>query len=121
MAEQNESLVGTYNLIIPQGTDTDINLTYKVDNVTVDLTTYSAKLQVRADYGTTVLLELTSDDSEIELNATAPNIVIKFPNAKTTAMTTYEGMKYDLEITSGANLVSRPLKGTFKLDREITV
>jgi hypothetical protein len=121
MAEQNESLVGTYNLIIPQGADISINLTYKVDNVVLDLSAYTAKLQVRVDYGSPVLLELKSIDNEIVLAATSPNIVVKFPNAKTTAMTTYEGMKYDLEITSASNLVTRVLKGTFKLDREVTV
>ncbi len=119
--ETNDSLVGTYNLIIPQGSDVTINLTYKISNQVVDTTGYSGKLQVRDTYGGTVLLEMTSEDFEILFSDTAPNIVLKFPNAKTTAMTTYTGMIYDVEITSGAGMVTRVLKGTFKLDREVTV
>jgi hypothetical protein len=121
MSCQNEPLVGTYNLIIPQGADVPVYLTYKVNNAVVDLSAYTAKLQVRDDYGTTVLLELTSGDSEITLSATAPNITVTFPSGKTTAMTTYTGMIYDLEIYSPGGLVTRPLKGSFKLDREVTL
>lgn len=118
--EQNESLVGTYNLLIPQGADTTINLTYKVSNALVDTTGYSGKLQVRDTYGGELLLELSSDDSEILFSDTAPNIILIFPNDKTSAMTTYSGMVYDLEITSLSNVITRVIKGTFKLDREVT-
>ena len=125
MAETNESLVGVYNLIIPQGSDTDINLTYKVNNVIQDLTGYTGTLQVRdKDYGDTVLLQLTTAGSEVVFDANnSPNITVTFPAAKTTAMTTYTGMIYDLEMvdTSGTGRITRVLKGTFKLDREVTL
>lgn len=121
MTEQNESLVGVYNLLIPQGADTTINLTYKVGGSVVDFSTHTAKLQVREDYGSAVLLELTSADNEIIVSNTAPNIIIKFPNAKTTAMTIFSGMKYDIELTSALGVVTRPLRGGFRLDREITL
>jgi hypothetical protein len=118
---QNDPLVGTYNLDIPQGADTNIAVTYKVSNAVVDLSLHSAKLQVRDnEYGDTVYLELTSDDGEIILSDVAPNIIITFPSAKTELMTKFNGMRYDIELYSPSNTVTRPLKGTFKLDREVT-
>jgi hypothetical protein len=118
---QNDPLVGTYNLEIPQGADTSVSVTYKIANSVVDLSLYTAKLQVRDnEYGDTVYLELTSGDNEIVLSDTAPNIIVLFRSTKTEIMTKYNGMRYDLEIYSPASLVSRPLKGTFKLDREVT-
>lgn len=114
---------GVYNIEgLPQGSDFDIKIDYQFGDppVTLDLTGYSGKLQVRRNYDAPVLLELLSGAGEIVFAATAPNITISFSNAKTETMTIYEDMIYDFEITSPAGLITRVIKGSFSLDRQVT-
>ncbi len=114
---------GVYNIEgLPQGTDFDIKIDYQTGDpaATLDLTGYSGTLQVRKNYDSPVLLELTSNDGEITFDSVAPNITISFSHTSTNDMTTYCDMIYDLEITSPGGLVSRPIQGSFSLDRQVT-
>src|SRR5690606_40539994 len=88
--------------------------------VTVDLSGYSAKLQVRRTFDTPVILQLSTDDGTIVMNSTAPNIVLKFPNDVTSRMTVYSDLIYDLEMTSPTGLKSRVMQGKFSISREVT-
>lgn len=115
------NLEGTY--AIPQGADWDVAILYKENNTALDFTTYTAKAQVRKDYGKEVILELNSSDGTIELGdgtSDTPNVTLKFTSAVTSAMTTYEGI-YDLELTSSLGLVKKFLEGKFSLRREVTL
>lgn len=114
------SYVGIYNIEgLPQGSDFDIMIDYQIGDpsATLDLTGYSGKLQVRRNYDSPVLLELTTD---IVFDSIAPNISISFPASLTDAMTVYEDMIYDLEIISPAGLTTRVIQGSFSLDRQVT-
>ena len=105
---------------IPQGSDSEIRVTYKPNGVVADLSTYSAKLQVRRDYGMPVLIELSTTDGSIELDAVAPNVILNFTVAKTASLTVYEGMIYDLELTASDNTETRILEGSFSVSRPVT-
>lgn len=106
---------------LPQGSDFDIQIDYQTPElVTLNLTGYSGKIQVRRNYDSPVLLELTSGAGDIVFGSVAPNITFRFSAAATTSMTIFEDMIYDLEIVSPANLTTRVLKGSFSLDREVT-
>lgn len=118
-----QGYTGIYNIDgLPQGSDFDLKIDYQFGEppVTLDLTGYSGKLQVRRNYDSPVLLELLSGAGEIVFDDTAPNITVSFSAAKTEAMGVYEDMIYDLEITSPAGLVTRVIKGSFSLDRQVT-
>ena len=115
-------IVGKYNLpTIPLGADVSFPISYKPGGTLVDLSTYTAKLQVRKTYGSPVLVELSTADSSIVLAAIAPNSVLWFLKEKTEDLTITEGMQYDLEITSGSGIVTRVLEGSFSVSKQITV
>jgi len=107
---------------VPQGSDFNVEIIYQEGEppVTVDLSGYSAKLQVRRTFDTPVILQLSTDDGTIVMNSTAPNIVLKFPNDVTSRMTVYSDLIYDLEMTSPTGLKSRVMQGKFSISREVT-
>jgi len=114
--------VGQYDIsLLPLGADVTIPISYKPGGVAADLSAYTAKLQVRRTYSSPVLVELTSDDGSIVVSASEPNIILYFYKEKTQDLLITEGMIYDLEITDGANLVTRVLQGSFSVSKQVTV
>jgi hypothetical protein len=115
--------VGKYDICgLPQGADFELKLYYQFGEppTTLDLTGYSGALQVRRNYDSPVLLELSSLTATIAFSATAPNITITFPADYTESMSVFEDMIYDLEITSPANLKTRVMEGNFSISRQVT-
>jgi hypothetical protein len=56
---------GKYNMICPQGSTFNQVLTYSIDDVLVNLTGYSARMQVKEKYSSTVKqLDLTTSNLE---------------------------------------------------------
>ena len=116
---------GQYTLNIYKGATLDITFTYK-DSAgnPVNLTGYTARLQVRASVDTpgTPLLELTTTlvaGSGIVLGGAAGTIQLVAPAAATAAYTWDEGV-YDLELISGTGVVTRLLQGPAKAWHEVT-
>lgn len=107
---------------LPQGSDINIPIAYKTGSpaTIVDLSGYSAKLQVRRNYDSPVLIELSSADGTITLSATSPNVTLHFSNSLTEGMTVFNDMIYDLEITSPSGSISRILQGPFSISRQVT-
>lgn len=110
---------------IPQGTDWDTTIIVLENDVAVDFTLYSAKLQVRKDYGQEVIIELNSNTGTIVLASGAgdpptPNIVLKWTPTQTTPLSIYEGI-YDLELTAPDGKVAKYLEGKWELRREVTL
>ena len=123
---------GKYNFTIEQGTTVIKQFTYKDSAGTVvDLSNYSASMQIRPDYDSSAILGLTgsvsSSTSEQGLAIIAPSgsstkgqvqLTIK---ATTTEGFSFTSALYDLEIknsTTGA--VTRLLQGSIGLSQEIT-
>lgn len=107
---------------IPQGADWDVSLIYIEGTTPVDFSTATARMQVRRDYDKEIILELTSQAGTIVLGSgsgNTPNVILKFTNAATSALTAYHGI-YDLEVTSQAGIVYKFLEGRFELRREVT-
>jgi len=105
---------GTYNISLTQGANYDRTFTVSGLN----LTGYTAAMQVREsfDYDST-LISLTSG-SGITLGGTAGTIVVAIPNA-TTAGVAVGHYAYDLFLTSGT--VTYPiLKGDFEVTGRVT-
>lgn len=116
------SFVGKWNIEgLPQGTDQEIRITWKPEGTVIDLSTYTAKLQVRKSYGLPVIIELSTTAGDITLGASVPNIVLTFPKEKTESLTGFENMIYDLEVTSSSGNVTRVIEGTFSISRQVTV
>jgi len=103
-----------YNITIPQGTDQSLPFTI----AGYDLTTYTAKLQARTNYGATTAFVTLTNSSGITLgNGT---FTITFTSAQTNTFPLGKWV-YDLEITSGGGQVSRIIQGSFTVTPQVTV
>lgn len=114
---------GVLNLACYQGANFDYSLTWTTTSGTVtapvDLTNYSARMQVREDYAaSTAVMSLTSG-SGITLGGTAGTILLEASSTATAALISGQYL-YDLELVSGAGYVTRLVEGTFIVDPEVT-
>jgi hypothetical protein len=111
---------GILNLTFPQGATWDLSLTYKASNGTpVNLTNYTARMQVRSSYASaTAVLSLT-DTAGITLGGAAGTVVVAV-SASTAATIEANQYVYDLELVSGGGTVTRLVQGTFTVTPEVT-
>ncbi|WP_396180133.1 hypothetical protein [Flavobacterium sp.] len=111
----------TYNFEIEQGATLARPIVWKDGNgVPVNLTGYSAKMQVRQNTSSQeVLLELSTANGKITITPLTGTITLIF-GAATTAAITWKRGKYDLELTSGDGTVTRLIEGDINVSREIT-
>jgi len=124
---------GKYTLLIEQGATLKLDLAYKdSNNVPIDLTGYSGRMQIKdnyADSATTTYLTLSSsfnaDGTGIHFSGSADalpptsgtiGLVI---SAISSSALTFDTAYYDLEITSGS-VVTRLLEGLVKISKEVT-
>ena len=122
---------GKYSFIIEQGSTYQSELVYKDSaGEPIDLTDYSAKMQIRPNPGSTTLyLTLSSsigpDGSGLNLNGlngTTPKtsgsigIII---SAYSSSLLTFDQAVYDLELYSGS-FVTRIIEGRVQLSKEVT-
>lgn len=109
----------TLNLDCWQGASFDYSLTWQTNGTAVNLTGYSARMQVRESYDSlTPVLSLTSG-SGITLGGTAGSIILD-AHATVTATIPSGQYVYDLELVTGGGYVTRLLEGNFTVDPEVT-
>ena len=110
----------TYNTTIDQGADWYVTFVYKDSGGTaINLTGYSAALQLRDTYADTATdLSLTSA-SGITITGATGTLEVRATAAQTAAILagTYV---YDLEITSGAGVVTRLVQGRIVVSPQVT-
>ena len=89
-------------------------------NQPVDLTGFSARMQIRAKLDdTAVIHELTSENSGILINNTTKTITLQIP-ATTTTTFTFQSAVYSLELVSSGGEVTQLVNGSLSLVREVT-
>ena len=113
----------TTNLIIDQGATWNITFTYKNSNGPIDLTGYTAALQLRTNYdaistSASEFLSLSSPTNGIVLGGTSGTIAVTAPATQTAALTAGEYV-YDLELTSGST-VTRLVQGRITVTPQVT-
>jgi hypothetical protein len=113
---------GIHNITIEQGATFRRVITWKAANGTpINLTGYTAKMQVRERVGSsTVVLECSSANGRITLGGSAGTITIVAQDEVTTLLTAMPKAVYDLELTSGAGEVTRLLRGNAQIVPEVT-
>jgi hypothetical protein len=110
----------TYDILIEQGATYSQVITYKDNGVAVNLTGYTARMQVRATLeSASTLVELTTANSRIALGGTAGTISLTISATDTAALTSGRGV-YDLELVSGSGIVTRLLQGVATISRNVT-
>jgi Na+/serine symporter len=110
---------GLVNFVCPQGSTFRRTLTYTLDNLPVNLSGYSSRLQVRqAYYSDDPIISLASG-SGITIGGSAGTIDILI-SASATSQFPPGNHVYDLEIISPSNIVDRLIEGTFNVTPEVT-
>jgi len=112
------SPAGTYNIICDQGATLQRQITWKDSaGAPINLSTYSARMQVRPTTdSTTLTLELTTANGRLTLGGAAGTIDIL---VLASAMTMTGEFVYDLELVTGTT-VTRLLQGYFNVRPEVT-
>lgn len=107
----------TYNTSLVKGDTWTRTLTYTVDGAAVDLSTYTAELEVKASYSGPTLLSITQA-SGITLGADG-SIVLVLSAAQTNTLAV-GAYVYDLQLTSPGGTVGTILQGTMTVQPEVT-
>ena len=115
------ALGNRYDLEIKQGATLSLTATWKDSTDTpVNLTGYTARMQVRSTYdATSTILSLTSG-SGITLGGSAGTIAITASATVTAALTAPWAGVWDLELVSGGGVVTRLLEGAASVSPEVT-
>lgn len=114
---------GLYNILAEEGATFSRTITWRdSNNALVNLTGYTARMQVRATIGDTSaspLLSLTTENGRIALGGSAGTITLTVPFA---SMNIPEGQYvYDLEMVGpGGTVVTRLIQGSFIVAGEVT-
>ena len=101
------------NITIPQGTDQSFSFTI----AGTDLSTYTAKLQARTQYGASTAFVTLTNGSGITLGN--GSFSWTFTNAQTNTFPLGKWV-YDFEITSGGGQVSRMIQGSMTVTTQVT-
>lgn len=110
-----------YNILIEQGATFSATLEYRdSEYALIDLSGYTARMQIRETINATeFLIEATTGNSMITLGGALGTILIEIPAEDTAALTVTRAV-YDLEIIDGDDKVTRIIKGTVQVDKEVT-
>jgi len=109
---------GTYNITAYQGATYKLSLSYTVADAPVNLTNYTAAMQVRESTSSPSTILDLSTDSGITLGGTAGTIEINV-SAETMELAPAGTYVYDLELDSGQE-VTRLIQGGFAIQAEVT-
>ena len=108
-----------YNVTMYQGANFDLNLSWNVAGTPVDLTSYTARMQVRSTFDASSSVLSFTSGSGITLGGTAGTILVE-ASAATTAGVPVGQYVYDLELVSAGSAVTRLVQGNLTLDPEVT-
>lgn len=104
-----------------QGATFKRKLTLKDDSGDlIDLSGYTARMQVRATFeATAVLVQLTTENGRIEISGPEGEILLLLSPSETAAIASGSYV-YDLEVVSGSGDVQRLIEGRFVVSRNVT-
>ena len=112
---------GYHHFIVEQGATFGQTLTLKDSAGSVlNLTGFSGAMQFRENpEASSSILDITTANSRMTMGGNAGTITLAVSATDTAALTASDGV-FDLEITSGAGIVTRLIEGTFSIRRNIT-
>jgi hypothetical protein len=116
MRYKDSSLTLTCN----QGSTFTRRLVYKISNEVVNLTGYTARMQIRPDYGSGTLIANLTVGNGITITGATGTIVITITASATTNIPAGTYL-YDIELVAPDTTVQRLLEGKFVVRPEITI
>ena len=110
---------GKYNMICPQGATFSKRLTWTIDDIPVDLTGYTARMQAKISHSSKCepIFNITTENNGIFLDNEG-NIDLLIDADETSNFIAKEYV-YDLELSVGSN-VYRLIEGKFIVTPEVT-
>ena len=111
-----------YSMTIYQGADFAKLFTWLTGSpsVAVNLTGYTARMQIREEFfSADPLITLTTENGGITLGGAAGTILVEMTDVETRDLSFVNGV-YDVELISGAGVVTRILMGAAILSPEVT-
>ena len=111
---------GKYNMICPQGATFYKTLTWKIGDVAVNLTGYTARMKAKDKHNSTCtpVIDITTSNGGITLGGSLGTIDL-LVSASDTASIYAKDYVYDLELDSGSQ-VYRVIEGKFIVTPEVT-
>jgi hypothetical protein len=109
---------GRYNITAYQGATYGLSLNWSIGGTAVDLTNYTAAMQVREAYNASAPVLSLTNGSGITLGGTAGTIDISV-SASTMGSIVAGQYLYDLELNSGS-AITRLVQGNFSVEAEVT-
>ena len=109
---------GRYNITVYQGTTFTLSPVWKVDNLPVNLTGYTAKMQVR-DISGNLIVELSTSNGKIVITPALGQVAMTLTATQTAALAV-GNYNYDLNLTDTASNVYKILEGAFILKASVT-
>ena len=110
---------GKYNMICPQGATFTKRMTWTIEDVPVDLTGYTGRMQARVSYGSKCdpIFTLTTENGGISVDSVG-NVDL-FISSDDTEIFVPKEYLYDLELNSGSEKY-RLVEGKFIITPEVT-
>jgi len=113
-------MAAVYDFTLDAGADTVVTYTYKdAAGQLINLTGYSAKMELRSAPGGTLGLQLSTSNGKIALGGAAGTVTVTFSDTDSITLT-LPSYAYDLELTSGGGLITRLVQGTVTVSPEVT-
>ena len=111
---------GKYNMICPQGATFTKRMTWTIEDVPVDLTGYTGRMQARVSYGSKCdpIFTLTTENGGISVDSVG-NVDL-FISSDDTEIFVPKEYLYDLELNSGSEKY-RLVEGKFIITPEVTI
>lgn len=115
------ALGNRFDIEINQGATYELTVTWKDSAGTaINLTGYSARMQVRETYSSASTVVSLTNGSGITLGGAAGTIAILISATTTAALTAPFSGVYDLELVSAGGVVTRLLQGAATVTPEVT-
>jgi hypothetical protein len=111
---------GRYNMKVYQGSTFSLAPQWKIDGTYVDVTGYTAAMDVKNSASSeTTIVVLSSDNGRITVGTTDGKFTLNLSAATTTGLAAGQYV-YDLEVTSPGGVVTRLLEGGFTVYEGVT-
>lgn len=110
-------MAGTYDWIWDQGTTIDRMMVWKRDGVIVDMTGWTARMEIRDRIGGTLLFRLDTTNGRLTVGSNGMGLNIS--HLVSSAWDWRSGL-YDLEVIDANGRIGRLLEGKVKIRPEIT-
>lgn len=110
-----------YDFTIEQGTTVTKPFVWKSgEGLPVDITGYTARMQVRRSVSSAdVLLEASTDNNRIQIDGTEGRLTLVLSATVTSAINWTLGV-YDIELRDNDGVVTRLVQGSITVSKEVT-